>query len=84
MLPEQMLIGATNMPDTDGGEIGFWINGQYEGNGYATEAVAAVVAHAFTNEGLSFLDSCVHRENMGSQRVHDKLGFKVIAEEERH
>lgn len=83
LLPEQVLIGTTSMPSTNGDEVGFWINGQYEGKGYATEAVAAIMDYAFTNIKLDFLDSGVHRDNIGSRRVHEKLGFSVIAEENR-
>lgn len=77
------MIGMTNMPATNGDEVGFWINGQYEGNGYATEAASAVMHYAFTDKKLDFLDSGVHYKNEGSKRVHEKLGFTVIAKEER-
>lgn len=83
LLDGEEMIGTTSMPATNGDEIGFWINEQYEGNGYATEAATAVMHHAFTNKKLDFLDSSVHRDNEGSKRVHEKLGFTVIAKEER-
>jgi ribosomal-protein-alanine N-acetyltransferase len=83
LLDNLEMIGMTNMPATNGDEVGFWINGRYEGNGYATEAAAAVIHHAFANKKLDFLDSGVHRDNQGSKRVHEKLGFTVITTEDR-
>jgi RimJ/RimL family protein N-acetyltransferase len=77
------LIGTTSMPSADGDEAGFWINEQYEGHGYATEATAAVIHYSFSTKNLKFLDSFVHRDNLGSRRVHEKLGFKLIGESEK-
>jgi [ribosomal protein S5]-alanine N-acetyltransferase len=83
LLPGPTLIGATNLPIANGDEVGFWINGQYEGQGYATEAAAAVISHVFANSELDYLESGVHRDNLGSRRVHEKLGFTITAEEQR-
>jgi len=83
LLPDQILIGSTSLPTANGDESGFWINDRYEGKGYATEAASAVVSYAFSNNGLDFLDSGVHRDNLGSKCVHEKLGFTVIAEKQR-
>ena len=66
LLPDQILIGSTSLPTTNGDEAGFWINDRYEGKGYATEAASAVVSYAFSNNGLDFLESGVHRDNLGS------------------
>jgi [ribosomal protein S5]-alanine N-acetyltransferase len=76
------LIGTTSMPSTDGEEVGFWINEKYEGHGYATEAAAAIIDYSFSIKNLKLLDSFVHRDNLGSRRVHEKLGFKLIGETE--
>lgn len=76
------LIGTMSIPVADGEEVGFWINGRFEGQGYATEAAAAIVNHAFAVMGLNLIESMVHRDNIGSRRVHEKLGFSIIGEAE--
>lgn len=57
-------------------EIGYWIGKPYWGRGYATEAAAALVVHAFECAGLSRL-TCGHLvDNPASARVIAKLGFR--------
>jgi RimJ/RimL family protein N-acetyltransferase len=77
------LIGTTSIPTADGDEVGFWINEKYENRGYATEAARSIIDHAFSIKNLKFLDSFVHRDNLGSRRVHQKLGFKLLGETEK-
>jgi RimJ/RimL family protein N-acetyltransferase len=78
LLPAQILIGTISMPVADAEEVGFIINAKYEGKGYATEALRSVIDFVFNNSDLKFIDSAVHYENLASQRVHEKAGFKVI------
>lgn len=80
----ETLIGTTSIPAKNGDEVGFWIHETFEGNGYATEAAAAIVNYTFSNIGLDCIDSFVHRDNIGSRRVHEKLGFQMIEETERY
>lgn len=56
-------------------EIGYGISEEFRNNGYATEAAAAVVKHAFENAGQKVLAAIVKPENIPSQRVIEKLGF---------
>ncbi len=77
------MIGTTGTAIKDGDEIGFWIHEKYEGNGYATESTKAIIDYAFKNKGLNFLESSVHRDNVASRRVHEKLGFVKIDVTER-
>ncbi|MDR3709570.1 MAG: GNAT family N-acetyltransferase [Capsulimonadaceae bacterium] len=81
--PELILIGATSMPTVNGDEAGVWINEKYEGCGFATEAVDAVIAYAFMRNGLDLLESWVHRDNAASRRVHEKLGYSLSAVTEK-
>ncbi len=46
--------------------------------GYATEAVAALVAHLFTVRGIERLDATVFTDNAASASVLKKAGFRDI------
>jgi ribosomal-protein-serine acetyltransferase len=58
------------------GEIGYWVASARAGRGYATEAGAAVVAFGFDALGLYRLELRAGVENLASQRVAEKLGFR--------
>jgi RimJ/RimL family protein N-acetyltransferase len=70
-------------PRHDNGELdmGYWLGVDYWGNGYATEAAAAVVDHAFAISKVAALPSGYHKDNPASGRVLSKLGFRIIGEE---
>ena len=79
-LPESVLVGAAGFcgPPNDGGEveIGFSILSAWEGRGYATEAVKALVPHAFTESRVRRVIAHTTLQNLASQRVLEKSGFK--------
>ena len=56
-------------------EIGFALGSAYWGLGHASEAVGAVVAHAFDARGLHRLEADADPRNHASLRVLEKLGF---------
>jgi RimJ/RimL family protein N-acetyltransferase len=58
-------------------ELGYAIGRPYWGQGYATEAVLAMVEHARTR-GLRALEAFTFIENPASARVLDKAGFVDI------
>jgi RimJ/RimL family protein N-acetyltransferase len=72
------LIGICGFTlDTDGdAELGYWIGKPYWGQGYATEAARAVMAHGFAKSGVRrFI--CKHLTgNDASEHVIRKLGFR--------
>ena len=57
-------------------EIGYWLGFRHWGKGYATEAVRALIDHAFTNLEHKALQSSVRVTNPGSRRVLEKCGFQ--------
>ena len=61
--------------------MGYWLGVDYWGKGYATEAAAAVVDHAFTISKVQSLPSGYHKDNPASGRVLSKLGFRIVGEE---
>jgi len=79
------LIGCSGyMPmDADHAELGYWIGKPYWGAGFATEAVRAVIAHAFDAYDFNYLRAGHFVDNPSSQRVLDKLGFSPEGEEMR-
>ena len=56
-------------------EIGYGINEEKQGHGYATEATAAATAWALRQPGVSRVDAETDPDNKKSQRVLEKCGF---------
>ncbi|MCZ6814753.1 MAG: GNAT family N-acetyltransferase [Alphaproteobacteria bacterium] len=71
------LIGVIGYIPKPGG-LGYWVGPPYWNVGYATEAVAALVAHLFTVRGIERLDATVFTDNAASASVLKKAGFRDI------
>ena len=56
-------------------EIGYGISEDYQGQGYATEAVDAVVAWALQKPGVTRVEAETEPDNRASRRVLEKCGF---------
>jgi 8-oxo-dGTP diphosphatase len=56
-------------------ETGFWIGRPFWGRGYASEALKAIVEHAFLKLGLSSLIALAVPENRASIRAQEKAGL---------
>jgi len=56
-------------------EVGYWCRTSALGNGYVTEAVQAVCAHAFERLGAARLEILADSENLASRRVAERCGF---------
>ena len=74
------LIGTAGFTSFDlpnrSAEIGYVISPLYQGCGYATEAVRALVAFGFEQCDLSRISAVCMRENSASLRVMEKCGLK--------
>src|SRR5882724_2011601 len=72
------VIGGCGFDLSDGPapEIGYWLGAKYWGKGYATEAVRALIDHAFTDLAVPALQSNVGVTNASSRRVLEKCGFQ--------
>lgn len=68
-------VGAGRLPD-----FGFMIHPEYWGMGIATEAAAAFIDYAFSNELTDQLLADVDPRNLASLRVLEKLGFARTGE----
>lgn len=77
-LDEQTLIGETGLYTRVGKgarEIGYWINKQSEGKGYASEATMATVKVAFKIDQVNRVEIHCAPENAVSAAIPAKLGF---------
>ena len=73
-------LGFCGAPENAEVEIGYGIDEPYRKQGYATEAVKAAMEWAFTQEGVYFVTAETQPDNIASQRVLEKLGFKKYGE----
>ncbi len=58
------------------GEVGYSLVQEARGNGYASEALQAVVDQAFGNAELDEVQACIVPDNVASRRVLDRTGFR--------
>ena len=56
-------------------EIGYGISEHYQNQGFAGEAVQAVVTWAFREPGITAIEAETDANNIASQRVLEKCGF---------
>ncbi len=59
-------------------EVGYSLDHEYWGQGYASEMVIATAAHGLTNTAVKEIVAVTVIENIGSQRVLIKAGFKQV------
>jgi len=73
--------GAISMTSTSSacGEIGYEMEPEYRGLGYATEALAAVVGIANQFHRFTLLSARAYAGNTASRRVLEKTGFTPVS-----
>jgi RimJ/RimL family protein N-acetyltransferase len=87
VLLDGVVIGTVSLDLSDGmtqpggpkrteGQIGYTFDPAHAGHGYATEAVAAVVALAFGELGVRRLTAGCFADNIASVRVLEKIGMR--------
>ena len=75
------LVGAITLDNirrgpSQVGTIGYWVGQQYARQGFMSEAIIAMVAHAFEALDLSRVESACLPDNVASRGVLEKAGFK--------
>lgn len=74
------LIGNIGLIDLDWKnkkcEIGFWIGKNFWNKGYMTEAVLLITEYGFKTLNLHKISAVFHEQNIGSEKVLIKSGFK--------
>lgn len=75
------LVGAITLDNirrgpSQVGTIGYWVGQQYARQGFMSEAIIAMVAHAFGALDLSRVESACLPNNVASRGLLEKAGFK--------
>lgn len=75
------LLGAITLDNIRRGpsqsaQVGYWIGEEFARQGFMTEALAAVVHHAFTTLDLSRIEAACLPENAASRALLERSGFK--------
>ncbi|WP_028185657.1 GNAT family N-acetyltransferase [Salinispora pacifica] len=69
-------MGQPGTPPNTEAEIGYSFDPGYGGHGYATEAVAAMVAYSFDRLGVRRITAGCYADNLPSVRLLEKLGMR--------
>ena len=77
-------IGLNNDKNHKNGEVGYWVGEEYWGNGYATEALQAIIRFAFLYKGYHKMYSRHFESNPASGRVMVKAGMKYESKQKDH
>jgi RimJ/RimL family protein N-acetyltransferase len=76
-LRDSTIIGACGVVmQDDAPELGYWLGVPYWGQGYATEALHAVIDFTFTDLSHDALQAGARVTNPASRRVLEKCGFQ--------
>ena len=72
------LCGIVNRPRLELPDIGYAILPEYEGKGYTSEAAAATLSFAQNELGLEKILAITSNENIGSQKLLEKIGMTFL------
>lgn len=77
---EDVLIGTIGAYDytPEQIEVGFSVQPDWQGRGYATEALQKVLEYLTKNEGIPCVTAWCAAENEGSMRVLEKAGMQLV------
>ncbi|MGH6726606.1 MAG: GNAT family N-acetyltransferase [Pseudolabrys sp.] len=76
-LRDKTVIGACGLfMQEETPELGYWLGVEHWGQGYATEALHAVIDYAFTDLAHEALQAGARVTNPASRRVLEKSGFQ--------
>ena len=81
-LPDGAMIGDLwihFLPDGMQAEIGYTLSPEHLGQGYATEAVGALLRYLFVQRGKHRVTVSVEPDHPRSQRLLERLGFRLEA-----
>jgi len=79
------LIGGVGIDGSTGDEsgepaLGYWLGEPHWGNGYAREAVAAVIDYGLQTLGMETIRAYTDPSNVASQKVLLRCGLKKVGE----
>jgi ribosomal-protein-alanine N-acetyltransferase len=78
---DQRLVGEMNLSNVrrgamQSGDIGYWVDQEWVGQGIAPEALVGVLGLAFDQVGLRRVEISIIPRNSRSRRVVEKLGIR--------
>ena len=81
---QHVLIGGVGLElrGDDYCELGYWLGFDYWGFGYATEACGGLLEFVRRSTSFKRINANVYKENFGSSKVLQKLGFEQVGEGE--
>ena len=71
----QITMGGVILGALRGAHIGYWIDKNYAGRGFTTDAVNTLTRFAFEGLGLHRIEINIRPENAASIRVAEKAGY---------
>jgi len=79
------LIGGIGLDGSTGDEseepaLGYWVGQPHWGNGYAREAVAAVIEYGLRTLGMATIRAYTDPSNLASQKVLLRCGLEQVGE----
>ena len=80
------VIGGTSLSckdDTNLENGGLWLNQKFHNNGYGTELWYAMIKFWFSDKSRNVLISGYYSFNNASEKLHKKLGFKVVGKKKQ-
>lgn len=74
---DEEMMGLVSLIPKDEGvqEVGIWINPEYHGEGYGTEASRLIIGYAFRELNVHKVTARAYETNKPSQKIWEKLGF---------
>ena len=76
------LVGDVGLSPAEGElgviKIGYTVAPMFQGRGYATEAVGALVTYAFETLGADVVRAYARAENLPSIRVAERVGMRLV------
>lgn len=64
-------------PDASRANVGLWIGEPFQGKGYGTQVIEALVRYGFGRLGLDRIEADVFVGNWASRRIFEKNGFAL-------
>ena len=88
-MADDLLVGTISLANVSRGAwqnatVGYFVDREHNGKGYATEAVRLMVRVAFERLGLHRLQAGVMPRNHASNRVMEKAGFRFEGHSPRY
>jgi RimJ/RimL family protein N-acetyltransferase len=79
------LIGGVGLDGSTGDDseepaLGYWLGQPHWGNGYAREAIAAIIDYGLRNLGMETIRAYTDPSNLASQKVLLHCGLKKVGE----